>query len=212
MGSVAAAAKELGINRSTCQKWANAAGIRPQRQYSQADKNHFYAVLDRTGTITAAALELGLNISTAHNWAGKVNPARRKPRVIGTVRAAPTRRHPSAVIAEFLGLLHEIGNVSAAARQLGLNPSTCHNWAKAAGLVSVGTRGPSAKQIHYLRLRQEGAGRRDAALAVGASKQSSYVWDRQQDAKDTAAAQGQAGDLPYKQEVRTSVLRPKFGS
>lgn len=208
LGSVAAAAKELGINRSTCQKWANAAGIRPQRQYSQADKDHFYAVLDRTGTITAAAQELGLNISTAPKWAGKVNPARRKPRVIGTVRAAPARRHPSAVIEEFLGLLREIGNVSAAARQLGLNPSTCFNWARAAGLVSVGTRGPSAKQIHYLRLRQEGAGRRDAALAVGASKPSSYNWDRQQAAKDTSAAQGQAGDLPYKQEVRTTFAEP----
>lgn len=34
LGTVAEAAKELGINRSTCQKWANAAGIRPQRQYS----------------------------------------------------------------------------------------------------------------------------------------------------------------------------------
>jgi IS30 family transposase len=207
LGTVAAAAKELGINRSTCQKWANAAGIRPQHQYTQANKDHFYAVLDRTGTITAAAQELGLNVSTAQNWAGKVNPAKRK-RATRTGKPAPAQRHPSAVIEEFLGLLREIGNVSAAARQLGLNHSTCHNWAKAAGLVSVGTRGPSAKQIHYLRLRQEGAGRRDAALTVGASKQSSYVWDRQQAAKDTAAAQGHAVDLPYKQEVRTIFAEP----
>ena len=67
LGTVAEAAQELGINRSTCQKWANASGIRPQRQYTQVDKDHFYAVLDRTGTITAAAQELALNISTAHN-------------------------------------------------------------------------------------------------------------------------------------------------
>jgi IS30 family transposase len=208
LGTVAAAAKELGINRSTCQKWANAAGIRPQHQYTQANKDQFYAVLDRTGTITAAAQELGLNISTAQNWAGKVNPAKRKPRATRTGKPAPAQRHPSAVIEEFLGLLREIGNVSATVRQLGLNHSTCHNWAKAAGLVSVGTRGPSAKQIHYLRLRQEGTGRRDAALTVGASKQSSYVWDRQQAAKDTAAAQGHAVDLPYKQEVRTIFAEP----
>lgn len=71
LGTVAAAAKELGINRSTCQKWANAAGIRPQRRYTQIDKEQFHPALDRTGTITAAALELGLNISTAHHWAGK---------------------------------------------------------------------------------------------------------------------------------------------
>lgn len=105
-------------------------------------------------------------------------------------------------------MLPDVGNVSATARQLGLNHSTCHNWAKAAGLVSVGTRGPSAKQIHYLRLRQEGAGRRDAALAVGASKPSSYVWDRQQAARDTAAAQGQAVERPHKQEVRTIFAEP----
>ncbi|WP_426979888.1 IS30 family transposase [Pseudarthrobacter sp. O4] len=57
-------------------------------------------------------------------------------------------------------------------------------------------------------MRQEGAGRRDAALAVGASKQSSYVWDRQQAAKDTAAAEGHAVDLPYIQEVRTTFAEP----
>lgn len=207
-GSVAAAAKELGINRSTCQKWANAAGIRPQRHYTQADKDHFYAVLDRTGTIIAAAQELGLNISTAHNWAGRVNPAGRKPRATRTVKAEPAQRHPSAVVEEFLGLLREVGSVSAAARQLGLNHSTCYNWARAVGLVSVSPRRPSAKQLHYLRLRQEGAGRRDAAFAVGASKPSSYNWDRQQAAKDTAAAQGHAVDLPYNQEVRTAFVEP----
>ncbi len=208
LGSVAAAAKELGINRSTCQKWANAAGIRPQRLYTQADKDHFYAVLDRTGTITAAAQELGLNISTAHNWAGKVNPAGRKLRATRTVKPGPAQRHPAAVIEEFLGLLREVGSVSAAARQLGLNHSTCANWARAAGLVSVSPRRPSAKQLQYLRLRQEGAGRRDAALAVGASKPSSYNWDRQQAANDTAAAEGLAVALPYKQEVRTTFAEP----
>jgi IS30 family transposase len=208
LGSVAAAAKELGINRSTCQKWANTAGIRPQRLYTQADKDHFHAVLDRTGTITSAAQEVGLNISTAHNWAGKVNPAARKPRVTRTVKPDPAQRYPSAVIEGFLGLLREVGSVSAAARQLGLNHSTCSNWARAAGLVSVSPRGPSAKQLRYLRLRQEGAGRRDAAFAVGASKPSSYAWDRQQAARDTAAAEGHTADLPYKQEVTTTFAEP----
>lgn len=165
-------------------------------QYSQADKDHFYAVLDRTGTITAAADELGLNISTAQNWAGRVNPAARKPWDTRTVKSDPAQRYSPAVIEEFLGLLRDIGSVSAAAEQLGLNRSTCSNWAVDAGLASTCLRHPSAKQLHYLRLRQEGAGRRDAALSVGASKPSSYSWDRQQAAKDTAAAQGHAVDLP----------------
>ncbi|MET3721609.1 IS30 family transposase/molybdenum-dependent DNA-binding transcriptional regulator ModE [Arthrobacter sp. UYEF21] len=208
LGSVAAAAKELGINRSTCQKWANAAGIRPQRLYTQADKDQFHAALDRTGTITSAAQELGLNISTARNWAARVNPAVRKPRATRTGKLDPTRRHPSAVLEEFVRVLQDVGSVSVAARQLGLNHSTCSNWARAAGLVSVSPRRPSAKQLQYLRLRQEGAGRRDAALAVGASKPSSYAWDRQQAAKDTAAAEGHAADLPYKQEVTTTFAEP----
>ncbi len=66
LGSVAAAAKELGINRSTCQKWANAAGIRRMRLSARTDKDQFHAVLDRTSTIAAAARDLGLNNSTAN--------------------------------------------------------------------------------------------------------------------------------------------------
>jgi len=97
LGTVAEAAQELGINRSTCQKWANAAGIRPQRQYSQADKGHVYAVLDRTGSITGAAQELGLNISTAHNWTGKVNPAGKNPWATRTGKPAPAQRLGFAV-------------------------------------------------------------------------------------------------------------------
>ncbi|MDQ0819168.1 transposase [Arthrobacter sp. V4I6] len=124
------------------------------------------------------------------------------------MKTGPPQRYPSALIEEFLSVLREIGSVSAAAKQLGLNRSTCSNWAIDAGIVSTCLRRSSAKQIHYLRLRQEGAGRRDAALAVGASKQSSYQWDRQQAAKDTAATEGHAGDLPYKQEVTTTFAEP----
>jgi hypothetical protein len=112
------------------------------------------------------------------------------------------------VIKEFLGLLPDVGSVSTAARQLGLNDSTCSNWAKAAGLVSVSLRRPSAKQLHYLRLRQQGASRRDAAFAVGASKPSTYNWDRQQSANDTAAAESYAADLPYRQDMTTTFAEP----
>ena len=80
LGTVAAAAKEIGINRSTCQKWANAAGIRRQRQYAYAEKEQFDAAFNRTGSIVAAAREVGLNIATAHTWAGRIHPVARKPR------------------------------------------------------------------------------------------------------------------------------------
>lgn len=165
LGTVAAAAKELGINRSTCQKWANAAGIRRKRLYTQAEREQFHAVLDRTGSIVATARELGLNIGTANTWAGRINPAARKPRNIRSVKTGPPQRYSPAVVEEFLGVLREVGSVSAAAKQLGLNRSTCSNWAIDAGVASTCLRRPSAKQLQYLRLRQEGAGRRDAALA-----------------------------------------------
>jgi IS30 family transposase len=112
------------------------------------------------------------------------------------------------MVEEFLSVLREIGSVSAAAAQLGLNRSTCSNWAISAGMASTCLRRPSEKQTQYLRLRQEGASRRDAALAVGASKQSSYMWDRQQAARDTAAAEVPGVDLPYKQEVTTTLAEP----
>ena len=60
----------------------------------------------------------------------------------------------------------EIGGVRAAAEQLGLNRSTYLNWAVGAGIASTLPARPPATQMHYLRLRQEGVGRRDAALAV----------------------------------------------
>lgn len=208
LGTVAAAAREVGINRSTCQKWANAAGIRPQRLYTQADKDLFYAVLDRTGNISVAAVELGLNISTAQNWANRANPAAKPPRAGRSVKPGPAQHHRTGVVEEFLGVLADVGSVSVAAKRLGLNRSTCSNWANAAGVASVSPRRPSRKQLEYLRLRHNGASRRDAAAFVGASKQSSYVWDRQQAANDTAPTCGDAAAVPYTQEVKTTFAEP----
>ncbi len=205
LDSVAAAAKELGINRSTCQKWANAAGIRSQRSYTPAQKEQFYAVLDRAGTITEAASLLGLNISTAQNWANRANRASNPAPARRTANPRPAQRYQAAVIEEFLGVLQEVGSVSVAARQLGLNRSTCSNWAKDAGMVSVSPRRPSKKQLDYLQLRLNGVSRRDAATAVGASKQSSYVWDRQQTPQDTHPVGSDMTGLPYKQEVKTTI-------
>ncbi|MET3932136.1 IS30 family transposase [Arthrobacter sp. OAP107] len=211
LGTVAEAAKELGLNRSTCQKWANAAGIRRKRQYSQADKDQFYAVLDRTGNVVEAAREVGLNTSTANTWAGRIKPAPRNKRTNRTTNAGPTQRYSPAVIEEFLRVLQDVGSVTVAARQLGMNRSTCSNWAADAGLTSTKPRRPSEKQLSDLRLRHEGVSRRDAALAVGASKQSSYLWDRQRPIadSDTIAARISAPDLPYKQEVTTTFAEPR---
>ncbi|MGO4383541.1 hypothetical protein [Specibacter sp. RAF43] len=119
------------------QEWGNAAGIRRQRQYTQAEKEQFHTALDRTGSIVTTAWELGLNIGTAHSWAGRINPAARKPRNTTSVKTSPAQRYSPAVIEEFLSVLREIGSVSAAAKQLGLNRSTCSNWAIDAGMSST---------------------------------------------------------------------------
>lgn len=95
-----------------------------------------------------------------------------------------------------------------AAEQLGLNRSTCSNWANDAATISIRPRRASKKHADYPRLRSNGASRRDAALAVGASKQSSYQWDRQQAAQDKEAVCGDNADLPYKQEVTTTFAEP----
>ena len=96
LGTVAAAAKEFGINRSTCQKWANAAGIRRQRQYTHAEKELFHAAFDRTRSIVAAAREVGLNIGTAHTGAGRIHPVARKQRNTRSVKTGPAQRYSRA--------------------------------------------------------------------------------------------------------------------
>jgi hypothetical protein len=58
-------------------------------QYSQAEKEQFHAVLDRTGSIVATAREFWLNIGTARTRVGRPHPAGRKPRAARTVRADP---------------------------------------------------------------------------------------------------------------------------
>ena len=176
LGTVAAAARELGINRSTCQKWANAAGIRPQRSYTSAEKSQFYVVLDRTGSITEAASILTLYISTAQNWANSANQPSKSAPARRTSKPDPAQHHRAAVREEFLEVLREVGSVSVASKKLGPDRSTCSNWANEASMASISPRRPSQKQLDYLRLRLNGVSRRDAAVAVGASKQSSYVW------------------------------------
>jgi IS30 family transposase len=208
LGTVAAAGRELGINRSTGQKWANAAGIRPYRLYTRGDRELFHAALLRAGNAGDAARELGVNVSTGRDWARRGIPVPKEPRASKPVTSAPKPPRPPAVKEEFLRVLREVGSVSVAARELGLKASTCFDWARAAGVASARARRPSSKQVNYFQLRRDGVSRSDAAAAVGASMQSSYVWDRQHTAHNTAAGGGAAADLPYTQEVRTTFAEP----
>lgn len=208
LGSVAAAARELGINRATGQRWAKTSGIRRLRRYTAAERELFHAALDRCGNATDAARELGINLSTARGWARLVRPAAVASPTSKPAKRGPMPRHTPAQVQEFLAVLGQVGSVSIAARQLGLNASTAFTWAARAQVASICPARVSAEQLRYLELRRTGASRRDAAAVVGASRDSSYRWDRQQGVPDTSAACGDAADLPYKQEVRTTCTEP----
>ncbi|MBE0011775.1 hypothetical protein DXT87_18725, partial [Arthrobacter sp. AET 35A] len=168
LGSVCAAARELGINRSTGQKWAEAAGITRLRRHTEADKALFFSALARAGNIADAAAELGVNINTARGWARQVRPAGASTRVEGSVGVRSSRAHNFEVVEEFLAALAQIGTVSVVARKLGLNESTCYRWAARAGMASIRPIQTSEKQLRYLTLRRDGVNGKDAALAVGA--------------------------------------------
>ena len=208
LGSVTAAARELGINRGTGQNWAKASGISLQRRYTEAEKSLFLAALDRAGNVTDAAREVGVNLVTARRWARRVGPGAGQPGAGQPAAPGPVPSYPSAAAEEFLAVLRTVGSVSMAARQLGLSESRCFTWAARAGVVSVSPVRRSAKQISYLELRRNGTSRRDAAAAVGACMSSACSWDRAQTTKDTAALDRDSVNLPYKREVRTTFAEP----
>lgn len=208
LGSVCAAARELGINRSTGQKWAKAAGITRLRRHSVADKALFFSALARAGNIADAAAELGVNINTARGWARQVRPAGASTRVEGSVGVRSSLAHNFEVVEEFLAALAQIGTVSVAARKLGLNESTCYRWAAQAGMASIRPIQNSEKQLRYLTLRRDGVNGKDAALAVGANRENSLRWEQQLRARDLSTGQDDGVDLPYNQEVRNTVFEP----
>jgi len=69
LGTVAAAAEELGLNRNTCMQWARKAGIvgKPGRRPHPGRKEFFR--LRKAGTSRLeAAKSVGVNIRTARDW------------------------------------------------------------------------------------------------------------------------------------------------
>lgn len=79
---------------------------------------------------------------------------------------------------QFLVLLDEVGSVSAAARELGVNRNTAYGWARRAGKRSVRRARPDARRSEFLRLRESGLTRRDAAARVGIHERTARDWDR----------------------------------
>ncbi len=136
-------------------------------RYSAGQRESFFRLLDRGGTIRAAAAGVGVSPDTGYRWRREAGVAshRRTPRVYSAEEKA-----------EFFRLLSIVGNVSAVARELGFVRVTCYKWAHQAGIFTG--RDVSDQRTEFLRLRGEGASRRDAAVEVGVDKRTAQDWDK----------------------------------
>jgi IS30 family transposase len=74
----------------------------------------------------------------------------------------------------------ENGNISAAARAVGVNCATAFGWARKAGVHGRGKTGATGHpgRADYDRLRAAGVRRRDAAAQVGVHERTAKDWDR----------------------------------
>ena len=75
----------------------------------------------------------------------------------------------------FLAMLDELGSVSLAARQLGINANTAYGWARKAGIRSV--RAPHPARAAYTALRATGVSQHAAATQVGVNVRTARDWD-----------------------------------
>jgi IS30 family transposase len=124
VGSVTAAAAELGINRMTCYEWVHKSGAPGESagklqssgrtKYTQEQKDQFFAVLDRVGSVVGAAAELGLNQNTCYQWMSKAG--------IAGKRLGRARRE------EYFRLRSSGVNTREAATTVGVHLRTAKEW------------------------------------------------------------------------------------
>lgn len=69
LGTVTAAAEELGLNRNTCMRWASKAGIagKPGRR-PHPGRQEFFRLRKAGTSRLEAANTVGVNIRTARDW------------------------------------------------------------------------------------------------------------------------------------------------
>jgi len=146
-------------------------------------------LLDRLGSVSLAAKTLGINVQTCFHWAYKVGAVTRKPRANPVAKQSATQEQKD----EFFAVLARVGSVSVAARELGLERSQGVSWARHAGIGSIhpGVR----KRAEFLRLREAGVGRNQAAAAAGASRKSGYLWENERDVAKGRAAGSNAPEV-----------------
>jgi len=139
----------------------------PARKYTEAQRQAFMAIIDRGGSVRAAAAAIGVHPDAGYKWM--------KLAGLSTSRSTQ-RRYTDAQKAQFLARLHQVGNVSAVARELGFNRVTCYVWAHKAGIFTG--EYADAKRQEFLRQRREGISRRAAARALGVEAHQASDWDK----------------------------------
>lgn len=205
LGSMALAAQESGIPLQSGYAWARAAGKstgRTNQKYSQEQKDEFFKAFDRLGTVTAAARELDVNINAAFRWAytsGLVQKSSTGARGRGP-------QIPQATKDEFFTLLDRLGTVTAAARELGLDPRICFKWMSKHGLTKP--RPDPARKETFLRLRAEGKSRKEAAAVVGIGKTHARHWDLGMIHRDGRYVYPDTPLVSYNHEVTSVIAEP----
>ena len=139
----------------------------PSRKYTEEQRLAFMALIDRGGSVRAAAVAVGAHPDAGYVWMKRAG--------LSTPRSAQ-RKYTDVEKAGFLRRLGEVGNVSAVARELGLNRVTCYVWAHKAGIFTA--EYSDAKRQEFLRLRREGGSRHAAARKLGVEAHQAADWDK----------------------------------
>lgn len=172
------------------------------RSYSAADRAEFFAVLDRAGSIAVAAETVGILRTTGYYWAyksGLITPTPRK-------KPAQAVRATTEEVKEFLTVLSQVGSISVAARQLGIPRARGAYWARCANIKSIHPAVP--KRAEFLRLREAGTSRKQAAAKVGVSHTTAARWEQAWDEAQSRAVTPKKRALPYTKEVTSPKTVP----
>lgn len=139
----------------------------PARKYTEEQRHRFMALIDRGGSVRAAAIAVGVHPDAGYKWMKQAG--------LSTPRSSQ-RKYTDAQKAQVLRRLREVGNVSAVAREFGINRVTAYVWAHKAGIFTA--EYSDAKRQEFLRLRGEGVSRRAAARSLGIEAHQGSDWDK----------------------------------
>lgn len=139
----------------------------PAKKYTEDQRVNFLAVIDRGGSVRAAAASVGVHPDAGYKWMRQAG--------LSTPRSTQ-RKYSIEQKAEFLDRLALVGNVSAVARELGINRVTGYSWAHKAGIFP--SEYADARRQEFLRLRREGISRRVAAARLGVEAHQALDWDK----------------------------------